>query len=59
MPSSRFFLQNIFNKEIVGGNGIERGFAASVPIPTQPSGNGPIGSPPNATTYKAGMIRPM
>jgi hypothetical protein len=59
MPSSRYFLQNIFNKGIVGGNGIGRGFAASVPIPTQPSGNGPIGSPLNATTYKAGMIRPM
>ena len=59
MPSSRFFLQNIFNKEIVGGNGIVRGFAASLPIPTQPLGNGPIGLPLNATTYKAGMIRPM
>lgn len=59
MPSSRYFLQNIFNKGIVSGNGIGRGFAASVPIPTQPLGNGPIGSPLNATTYKAGMMRPM
>ncbi len=63
MPSSRYFLQNIFNKGIVDGNGIGRGFAASVPmpipIPRQPYDNGMISSPLNATAYKPGMIRPM
>ena len=61
MPSSRYFLQNIFNKEGVNGNGIGRGFAASVPmpIPRQPSENGMISSPLNTTAYKPGMIRPM
>lgn len=61
MPSSRYFLQNIFKKEAVNVNGIGRGFAASVPIPIprQPSENGMISSPLNATAYKPGMIRPM
>jgi hypothetical protein len=65
MPSSRYFLQNIFKKEAVNvnGNGIGRGFAASVPmpipIPRQPYDNGMISSPLNATAYKPGMIRPM
>ena len=58
MPSSKHLLPNIFNKG--NGNGIESGFASSLPMPRQPSSeNGMIGSPLNTTTYQPGMIRPL
>lgn len=60
MPSSRNLLPNIFNKTAMFDAGNSVAFAASLPLPRQPSSeNGIIGSPLNATTYKPGMVRPM